>query len=184
MTGPKLLFKDVADLAEPFTSFFHQFYLEPFALEGTKEAISKRISASKLNLEFSDDVIAVVHEKSGGHPYFIMFIVYELVNLAGAKKHITQGEFDRSWPKIISLLEQDVFVNRLGEVSEKEREVLLRIAQIKKDKVSPSDIEGISGIYQFFSRIERKALLLKKERGLYELFHPLFKEYLQKLAKG
>jgi len=39
MTGPKLLFKDVADLAESFTRFFHHFYLEPFALEGTKEGM-------------------------------------------------------------------------------------------------------------------------------------------------
>jgi hypothetical protein len=184
MTGPKMLFKDVADLAEPFTRFFHPVYLEAFTLEGTREAINKRISANKLKLGFSEDVVSSIHEKSRGHPYFVMFIVYELVNLIGAGKRITRREFDKSWPKIVSLLEKNVFVNRLGEVSEREKEVLLRTAVVKGEKVSPSDIKGIGGVTQFFSRLERKGFLVKKERGLYELFHPLFKEYLKKLAKS
>jgi hypothetical protein len=181
MSGPNMLFKAVVDLAEPFTRFFHPVYLEAFTLEGTREAIKKRISASKLKLEFSEDVISAVHDKSRGHPYFVMFIVYELVNLIGTEKRITQKEFKKSWPKIVSLLEKTVFINRLGEVSEREKEVLLRIAAVNEEQVSPSDIRGVSGITQFFSRLERKGFLLKKERGSYELFHPLFKEYLRKL---
>jgi len=184
MTGPKMLFKDVADLAEPFTRFFHQFYLEPFTLEGTREAINKRIFAGNLKLEFSEDVVSAIHEKSRGHPYFVMFIVYELVNLIGTGRRVTQREFDKLWPRIVSLLEKNVFVYRLGEVSEREKEVLLRIAVVKEEQVSPSDIQGIGGVTQFFSRLERKGFLLKKERGLYELFHPLFKEYLRKLPKN
>jgi len=184
MTGPKLLFKNVADFAEPFTRFFHPIYLEAFSLEGTREAINKRISASRLELEFSEDVVSAVHEKSKGHPYFVMFIVYELVNMVGTGKCITEKEFNKSWPKIVRLLEKNVFVNRLGEVSEREKEVLLKMAVLKREQVSPSDIKGVSGVTIFFSRLERKGFLLKKERGLYELFHPLFRDYLKKLAKG
>jgi Cdc6-like AAA superfamily ATPase len=184
MTGPKLLFKDVADIAEPFTRFFHQFSLEPFALEGTREAINKRIEAKKLNMNFSKEAIALIQEKSSGHPYFVMFIAYELLNLVGNKNHIMAKDFEESWPHIVTLLERNVFVNRLGEVSDKEKQVLLQIAQLNKDQFSPSDIKGIGGVTQFFSRIERKGLLVKKERGLYELFHPLFEEYLQKVARS
>jgi len=46
----------------------------------------------------------------------------------------------------------------------------------------PSMVKGISGITQFFSGLESKELLIKKERGQYELFHPLFKDYLRKLG--
>lgn len=184
MTGPKLLFKDVTEIAEPFTRFFHQFVLEPFTLEGTQEAINKRILAGELNLELSKDVISLIYEKSRGHPYFVMFITYELLNYIENKKNITSKEFTAAWPYIIALLERNVFVNRLGDVSDKEKEVLLQIAQLEKNQFAPSDIKGISGVTQFFSRIERKGLLIKKERGLYELFHPLFKEYLQKVARS
>jgi hypothetical protein len=38
------------------------------------------------------------------------------------------------WPKIVTLLEKNVFVNRLGEVSDREKEVLLRIAEMKKEQ--------------------------------------------------
>lgn len=182
MTGPKMLFKEIIDLAEPFTRFFHPFYLEPFTFEGTREAINKRISATKLELQFSEDVIATIYEKSKGHPYFVMFIAYELVNLLGTKKRVSQKEFAECWPRVISILEKNVFVTRLGEVSEKEKEVLIRISLIEESLVSPSMIK-IRGITEFLSRLERKGFLLKKQRGLYELFHPLFKEYLRKLAK-
>ena len=183
MTGAKILFKEITELAEPFTRFFYQFTLEPFTLEGTKEAINKRILANKLELHFSEEVVSIIHEKSKGHPYFIMFITYELINLLGAKKEVSRKEFDECWPRIVSILEKNVLINRLGEVSEREREVLIKISLIEEPQVSPSMVKGIKGVTEFFSRLERKGLLMKKERGLYELFHPLFKEYLQKLAK-
>ncbi len=182
VTGPTMLSKAIVDLAEPFMRFFHQFMLEPFSPEGTKEATNKRIRASKLELQFSDEVISTIHEKSRGHPYFVMFITYELVNLLGSKRKVSQREFDKYWPQIVSVLERNVFLNRLGEVSEKEKQVLIRIASIEKAQVSPSMIKEVKGITEFFSRLERKGLLLKKERGQYELFHPLFKEYLRKLT--
>lgn len=176
------MFKGISDLAEPFTRFFHPFYLEPFHLEGTREAINKRIRASKLGIRFSDEVISTIHEKSKGHPYFVMFIAYELVNLLSSRKTFSQREFDKYWPQIVSILERNVFVNRLGEVSEKEKQALLKMASIREAQISPSMIKKVKGVTEFFSRLERKGLLLKKERRSYELFHPLFKEYLRKLA--
>jgi ATP/maltotriose-dependent transcriptional regulator MalT len=111
-----------------------------------------------------------------------MFIAYELVNFLGSSKTVSQREFDKYWPQVVSVLERNVFVNRLGEVPEKEKQVLIRIASIEENQVSPSMIKEVKGVTEFLSRLERKGLLLKKERGQYELFHPLFKEYLRKLA--
>lgn len=184
VTGPTMLSKAIVDLAGPFMRFFHQFKLEPFPPEGTKEAINKRIHASKLELRFSDEVMSTIHEKSKGHPYFVMFIAYELVNLLGSSKTVSQREFDKYWPRVVSVLERNVFVNRLGEVSEKEKQVLIRIASIEENQVSPSMIKEVKGVTEFLSRLERKGLLLKKERGQYELFHPLFKEYLRKMTSN
>jgi len=182
LTGPKLLFEEIVDLAEPFTRFFHPFYLEPFELEGTREAIAKRIKASKLKLRVSDDVIAAIHKKTEGHPYFVMFTMYELVNAVGTKERISREKFEKHWPSIVATLENNVFKGRLAKVSEKEREVLTKISKQDVLLVSPSMIKSVKGAPEFFSRLERKGLLLKKERGQYQLFHPLFKDYLQKIA--
>jgi len=182
LTGPKLLFEEIVDLAEPFTRFFHPFYLKPFELEGTIEAITKRIKASKLKLRVSDDVIAAIHKKTEGHPYFVMFTMYELVNAIGAKERIVREDFERNWSSIVTALENGVFKGRLARVSEKEREVLIQISLRDEMLVSPSMIRSIKGTPEFFSRLEQKGLLVKKERGQYQLFHPLFKDYLEKIA--
>ena len=183
VSGPEMLHKAVVDLAEPFLRFFHPLYLEPFSLDGTREAIAKRIVAKKLDLKFSEEVITDIHKKSEGHPYFIMFIAYELTDLLSPERTVELTDFVESWPQIVSRLENTVFVNRLGEVPEKEREVLLKIALIEDKQVSPSMVKGVKGTTQLFARLETRGLLFKKERGLYELFHPLFKEYLSKVRE-
>lgn len=182
LTGPKILFAEVTELAEPFTRFFHPFYLEPFGIRGTKEAINKRILASKLKLRVSEDTISAIHEKSRGHPYFVMFIMHELVNMLGMEKRISLEDFNKCWPSVVSVMEESVFRGRLSKVSDKEKEVLIKVSMLDKATVSPSMVKGIKGTTEFFSRLERKALLIKEERGQYTLFHPLFKDYLKKLA--
>jgi len=181
LTGPKVLFEDIVDLAEPFTRFFHPFYLESFELEGTREAIIKRIEANKLKLQVEDEVISTIHQKTEGHPYFVMFTMYELINAVTAEEQISRDNFDRHWPSIVTTLENGVFKERLAKVPEREKEVLIKISMPDELLVSPSMIK-VKGAPEFFSRLERKGLLLKKERGQYQLFHPLFKDYLRKIA--
>ena len=50
--------------------------------------------------------------------------------------------------------------------------------------VSPSMIKGVKGSPVLFSRLERKGLLIKRERGKYEVFHPLFRDYLRKTVSN
>jgi len=53
---------------------------------------------------------------------------------------------------------------------------------LDENALFPSMVKGVSGITQFFSGLESKELLIKKERGQYERFHPLFKDSLRKLG--
>lgn len=176
-TGPELLIRDT-DLAEPFVRFFHLLYLEPFDLKGTEEAIKQRIAVHKLDLNFTKDVTLAIYEKSRGHPYFIMFIMYELLNMLGPVKTVNKCKFDNCWPSLFSKMGRTIFTSHLRNVPEKELEVLKKVAQFDKQLVSPSMV-NIKGATELFLRLERKGLLLKKGRGLYEIFHPLLKEYLR-----
>jgi len=177
VTGPELLIQNT-DLAEPFVRFFHSLYLEPFDLNGTEEALKQRIAVHKLDLNFTKDVTLIIYEKSRGHPYFIMFIIYELLNTLGPVKTVNKGKFDDCWPDLFSKMGKTIFTSHLRNVPEREIEVLKKVAQCDKQLVSPSMVD-IKGATELFSRLERKGLLLKKGRGLYEIFHPLFKEYLK-----
>jgi ATP/maltotriose-dependent transcriptional regulator MalT len=108
--------------------------------------------------------------------------MYELINAVGAKERIEREDFERYWPSMITTLENSVFKGRLAKVSEKEREVLIKISMRDELMVSPSMIKSVKGAPEFFSRLEQKGLLLKRERGQYQLFHPLFRDYLKKIA--
>jgi len=55
-----------------------------------------------------------------------------------------------------------LFVNRLEEVSEREGEVWIKASLIDEPLISLSMIKGVKGVTEFFSRLERKGLLLKK----------------------
>jgi len=55
---------------------------------------------------------------------------------------------------------------------------------LDEEIVSPSMIKGVKGAPVLFSRLERKSLLIKRERGKYEVFHPLFRDYLRKTVSN
>lgn len=182
ISGPTLLFTQIVDLAEPFVRFFHPFYLEPFNLEGTREAILKRFAVNKLEINISETVISDIHEKTGGHPYFVMFTMYELLNVIKGKKEITKDDFDKNWVSILSMLEKTIFSGHLNSASTKEKDVIVKISKLDEEFVSPSMIKGVKGAPVLFSRLERKGLLIKIERGKYQVFHPLFRDYLRKMS--
>jgi len=184
LSGPKLLFTQIVDLAEPFVRFFHPFYLEPFNLEGTREAILKRIAVNRLELNVSEAVISDIHEKTRGHPYFVMFTMYELLNAIKGKKEINKDGFDKNWASILSMLEKTIFSGHFNGASTKEKDVILRISKLDEEIVSPSMIKGVKGAPVLFSRLERKGLIIKRERGKYEVFHPLFRDYLRKMSNS
>ena len=57
---------------------------------------------------------------------------------------------------------------------------MIKIAKRGDAQVSPSDFRGIGGIAELFSRLEKKELLIRRSRGNYSLFHPMFAEYLRR----
>jgi len=57
---------------------------------------------------------------------------------------------------------------------------MIAIANTKKEFVSPNEFKTFgSGVAELFSRLERKELLLKHDRGKYSLCHSIFAEFLR-----
>lgn len=178
ITGPKILFTYVADMAEPFVRFFHPFYLNSFNLDDTREAIMRPLKSTRLDLNIREEVIRRVHERTGGHPYFVIYTMRELLNNLGDKKQIKIDDFEETWPKIISSLEKTKFGPDFEIASEEEKKGLRKIAKMRQDTVTPS-MAGIKD-RKILSRLENKGLLIKVDRGKYKIYHPLFKEYIKK----
>lgn len=182
ISGPRLLFTYASDIAEPFTRFFQPFYVDNFSVSDTREAIMRPLEVNNITLKITEDLIARIHERTFGHPYFVIYAMYALLNYLTGVGALTAREFESVWPKISSALEITKFKPDFDSASESERKVLQSIASIGEDKVTPSMVRGVTGSTVLFRRLEQKGLLIKSERGRYQLYHPLFKEYLKRLG--
>jgi len=179
ITGYKTLFSDIRGLAEPLTRFFESIYLEPFELEDTMSAILVPLRKEKIPVSIGDDVIETIYNKTGGHPYFISFIMRDLIDM---KKDgsITGEYFNTAYHKISEHMISERFDRDYGSASEKERNLLIKIAEVDNEIVKPADIKKRFN-FSFWDRLCQKNLLIKVDRGKYMLYHPLFKEFLRTL---
>jgi len=174
VTAHSNLFAEIAEVAEPLLRFFKTSELQPFTLRETNEAVEKRLATSS-DCAIDAAVIEMAHRKTAGHPYLLMFAFYELLQKLGPIGRVKEADFSACWPHIENLLGQTLFKQKLQSASEKERELLVKIAKSHEVDVSPKSFRAPNVL---FTRLEQKELLIHEDRGRYTLFHPLFKEYL------
>jgi hypothetical protein len=180
VTAQSLLFSEIAELAEPIVRFFKRFDLKPFTFDEAKESIEVRLKVAGNKVLIDDKVIQVVTEKTNGHPYLIMFSMFELLMRAGQTQTIGLKDLQNSWPDIETALGEMIFSQKYQTASEKERQLMIAIAETKREFVSPVEFKRFgSSVAELFSRLERKELLLRYGRGKYSLFHPMFAEFLR-----
>lgn len=177
VTAHSGLFTEIADIAEPMLRFFKPFELEQFTISEIKEAVQRRLSTTGRSIAIDDKVFEEVAKKTGGHPYLLMYVMYEMLEIVDSADGIDIGTFAKCWPEIQKSLGKTIFRQKIQTASEKERELLVKIAKFGDEFISPSDIKEPT---ELFSRLEKKELLIRHERGKYSLFHPLFSEYLKK----
>jgi hypothetical protein len=180
VTAPSLLFSEISDIAEPVVRFFKRFDLKPFTFEDAEEAITIRLKVAKSRTTVDDDVVEALTSKTEGHPYLITFAMFELLNQVKKIHRIKIVEFNRCWPEIEASFGRSIFEQKYQTASDKERELMTKIAEHGSGYISPSDFKGLGSIAELFSRLEKKELLIRHGRGKYSLFHPMFAEYLKK----
>lgn len=179
VTAPTPLLTEIAETAEPLTRFFTRFNLEPFDVEEAKETISKRLQSTKQGIQVDDDVVTDIVDKTQGHPYLVMFVMFELLAKLGKVKTVNLKSLEQNWPKVRESLFKTVFDQKFKIASPKERELMIKIAEAGSEVVSGKHFPGFKGINVLLSRLEENELLVRRDRGQYSLFHPLFSKYLQ-----
>ena len=180
ITGPKTLFGEIRELAEPVVRFFSTHEIDCMNLDETKEMITFPLKKAGSQIRVTHDVIERIHEKTKGHPYFIAFFMQILVEECKGNE-IDTSLYDRVLPEITRELETQKFEKDVGMVSEGERGVLSRIARQPEEEVSFTDISppGKKSLTsKMLDRLVEKNLVIKSGRGRYRLYHPLFKEHL------
>jgi hypothetical protein len=179
VTAQSLLFSEIADMAEPVIRFFKRFDLKPFTFDEAKESIDVRLRVSGSKISVDDKAIETITEKTKGHPYLIMFVMFELLMRVRGIQKITMKDLENAWPSIEKSLGETIFSQKYQTASAREKQLMIAIAETEKESVFPNDFKDFGSAAELFSRLERKELLLRQGRGRYSLFHPMFAEFLR-----
>jgi hypothetical protein len=179
VTAQSLLFSEIAEIAEPVVRFFKRFDLKPFTFDEAKESIEIRLKVAGSKTHVDDKVIQEITEKMNGHPYLVMLAMFELLMHASEAQTIGLKDLQNAWPTIETSLGETIFSQKYQTASEKERQLMIAIAESGKEFVSPVDFKNFGSVAELFSRLEKKELLLRHDRGKYTLFHPMFAKFLK-----
>jgi hypothetical protein len=188
IAGKPDLFAGITSIYEPFARFFNFIELKPFTYEEVKDAIEKP-SEYIPHLKFEPETIAEIYRKSEGHPFIVKSMCSTTYIMMKGEGVITKNIVERFMPRILYDLGKKVFSDRFASASPIEQRILIAMASFDGNSLNYSEIAKMSDaskkkVGTFLSRLTEKDLVRKVERGQYELFHPLFKEYLKNFVIG
>lgn len=182
VTGPASLFEDIRDSAEPVTRFFERLNLKPFTRQDLTDAVCQPLKAVNAPFTVPTSFLDWLWARTAGHPYFVSFIMRGIVAAAdeGRWDALSPQGVAQAWPEIAARLQQDRFDVDWGAATRSERDILHEIAatppgQPFRAAESPGLNRGL------LSRLTKKGLVVRTDRGEYTLYHPLFAQYLQQL---
>jgi len=176
VTGSKFVYPEIHEIAEPFTRLFEKYEIGNFDKTGTNEAINLPLRVENIQLDISSEVVERIFEMTEGHPFFINFIMRDVLRKINSGK-LDTDTFDSLLQEIYRHLNRTKFNDDFNKASDAEKDVLIGLSKIGKKEFSPSDVRSKSAT-KLFERLTKKDLLLKSSRGRYKIYHPLFAEFL------
>ena len=190
LTGLPTLFPKLVDSRTFAERMFRVVFLKKLNDKDSKDAITKPISNSKCPVNFTTESVNLIIKHSGGYPYFIQFICREAYDAFLPK--IAAGE-NPSVPlqEIIRKLDTDFFAGRWSRATDRQRELLLVIAQIENtgDEFSVQDIVELSKqtiqkpfssshVNQMLNSLCLAGLIYKNRFGKYSFAVPLLGQFI------
>ena len=187
VSGKLTLFRGIKEIFSPVERFFTPLEVMPMTMSEVREALEKPLEQS-LALRIDSKAIESVFRYSGGHPYIVQtfgLYTFEETMKKGVKA-IDSKSIVEVLPRVMTRLSSQIFRDRFDKTSTLERKVLLSICDLGETtdnaEFSPQQINLNGGKYSIrvvLGRLVEKDCLIKRERGRYSLFTPLFSEYVK-----
>lgn len=174
---------------------FHVFMLKQLSAQDSHDAIIKPLlnddgTPNQGMMQFDETSIDTIAKASGGYPYFIQYICRETYDVF--QQQATSGKTP-SVPlsAIMEKLDNNFFYGRWAKTTEREKELMIIIAQAKLLEFTPTQVVRLSEQSQFkkFSIAQLtsylkglidEGLIYKDKRGSYSFAVPLLGGYIMR----
>ena len=170
----------------PLNRFFPAYRLTPLENEDVATYINQKLEG--VNVGIDNDALQYIIEKSEGHPYVLVAMLYTLFDsLREEEDFISIGIINRAKEKMDATLEHDFFSPMYHPLTNKAKEVMKIIAAnidgtdfYFKEIVEWSKIER-NYVSPYIQELLKKGILNKPERAHYRVFHSLFLDYVKQI---
>jgi hypothetical protein len=172
-----------SDAADPVRRFFQHVPVDRMSEAECLDAIRRPIQFLP-EFTIDEDASRLIFQRTTGHPYFLKKIGHEIFNLADGQGRIDAGWLDKHWVDIEGRLARDKFQGEVDGLPDGERKLLLH-ASLLGERFEARTLRGELNKAPdvALKRLSERGLLRRPVRGAYEIYHPLFRSYLQVLAE-
>ncbi len=190
LTGLPTLFPKLVESRTFAERMFRVVFLNRLNEKDSRDAILKPVEDNASPVKFHNDSVNLIVERSGGYPYFIQFVCKEAYDAflpklaAGENPSVPLNEITRK-------LDTDFFAGRWARATDRQRELLFVIAQLKnsEEEFSVQDIVELSKktmeksfssshVNQMLSSLGMAGLIYKNRFGKYSFAVPLLGQFI------
>ncbi len=174
ITGQETLIKTMREVAESTSRFFEHWSLKAFTRDDLRAVVSEPIQYTHAGFTVQDAAVDWLMEITEGHPYFVSFVLQDWYESATFHelKVIDREYAVRTWNELRDHLEREKFEFDWEHATVSERDSLTAMAQEpvweNKGAINTGRLNTLL----------KKNLIARLERGTYELYHPLFRDFV------
>ncbi len=191
LTGLPTIFPKLVEARTYTERMFRVLFLDRLKEEESRDAVTKPIEDANSPVRLHQPSIEGIVRLSGGYPYFIQFICREVYDT------FVQGQTSVPVAEITRKLDSDFFSGRWSKATDRQRELLAVVAQLKTagteftvqeiaemSKSLLSKPFSSSHISQMLAALSDAGLIYKNRHGKYSFAVPLLDHFILRQING
>lgn len=192
LTGLPTLFPKLVEARTFAERMFTVMMLDKLTIPDRHEAIQRPIQAQQCPVTFTTVAVDEIASKSGGYPYFIQYICYEVFEAyLGSVQGVPNPGITVA--HIVRKLDTDFFSGRWNKVTDRQRELLRIIAQLENADVEFTVQEIVeasklgfgkpfspSHVNQMLSTLSENGMVFKNRHGKYSFAVPMLADFIRR----
>ena len=193
LSGLPTLFPKLIEARTYAERMFRILFLDRLTRQASFDAVVIPIKQANCPVQFTEESVEIICDKSGGYPYFIQFMCREIYDV------LLQTPPDAPIPTvplgaITKKLDTDFFAGRWAKPTDRQRELLWVIANLP-DHDDEFTVQGIvslsremqeikgfgaSHVNQMLATLSDMGLVYKNRRGRYSFAVPLLGDFIRR----